>query len=133
MNPDTALAQALAAALKAAPAVAALIADRAYDVAPRNPAYPYAAVTRLESRPFGGSEGDGVEHVVTLTCASRYGGPEEARAVLAAARAALHDARPVVAGRRLVNLRVTYADVFRAAERDLTLGVLRLRAVSETV
>ena len=34
-------------------------------------------------------------------------------------------------GWRLVNLRATYADVFRASDRRTTAGVLRLRAVTE--
>ena len=131
MNPDTLLAQALVDALKAAPAVAALVQNRVHAAAPRVPTYPCVAVTRLESRPFGGVDGEGLEHVVTLTAVSRFGGPEEARAVVAAVRAALHDARPTIPGRRLVNLRVAYADVFRAADGETTLGLLRLRAVSE--
>jgi hypothetical protein len=131
MNPDTALAEALATALKAAPAVTALVAARAYAVAPRSPTYPCVAVSRIESRPVGGVDGEGLEHLVTLTAVSKFGGPEEARAVVAAVRAVLHDARPAVTGRRLVNLRVAYADVFRAADRELSLGVLRVRAVTE--
>lgn len=131
MSADHALAQALVVGLKAAPAVSALLADRVHATPPRRPTYPCLAVSRIESRPFGGLDSEGLEHVVTLTAVSRFGGPEEARAVVAAVRAALHDARPSIAGRRLVTLRVPYADVFRAADRDLSLGVLRVRAVSE--
>lgn len=136
MSADHALAQALVEGLKAAPAVSALLADRVHATPPRRPTYPCLAVSRIESRPFGGLgggglEGEGLEHVVTLTAVSRFGGPEEARAVVAAVRAALHEARPPIPGRRLVTLRVPYADVFRAADRDLSLGVLRVRAVSE--
>lgn len=131
MSADHALALALVEGLRAAPAVAALVADRVYATAPRRPTYPCLAVSRIESRPFGGLGGEGLEHVVTLTAVSRFGGPEEARAVVAAVRAALHEAAPSIPGRRLVTLRVTYADVFRAADRDLSLGILRVRAVSE--
>ena len=134
-GPDAALAAALVAALKAAPAVTALVAQRVYVDAPRSPTYPCVLVGRQESRPFG-SDSDGpavaaLEHLVTVTAASRFGGPEEARALTAAIRAALHNAAPAVEARRLVTLRVTYADVFRAADRELSLGVLRVRAVTE--
>ena len=129
MNPDTLLAQALVDLLKAAPAVTAIVGQRIHPVAPRVPTWPCLAVTRIESRPYG--EGDGLEHVLTLTAVSRFGGPEEARAVVAAVRAALHEARPTLTGRRLVTLRVTYADVFRAADREQSLGIVRVRAVSE--
>lgn len=127
---DAAVAAALVEALKAAPTVSALVAQRVHADPPRRPVFPCVSVSRQESRPFG-PDADGLEHLLTLTCASRFGGPEEARAVTAAVRAALHNAPLGVAGRRLVTLRVTYADVFRAADRELSLGVLRVRAVTE--
>ena len=130
LGPEAALTAALVEALKGAPAVAALVAQRVHADPPRKPTYPCVIASRQESRPFG-PEADGLEHLVTLTCASKFGGPEEARAVTAAVRAALHNAGPPVEGRRLVTLRVTYADVFRAADRELSLGVLRVRAVTE--
>ena len=131
---DAAIATALVEALKAAPAVSTLVAARVHADAPRRAIYPCVSLSRQESRPFGadGDLGaDGLEHLLTVTCASKFGGPEEARAVTAAVRAALHNAPLSVAGRRLVTLRVTYADVFRAADRELSLGVLRVRAVTE--
>lgn len=130
---DTAIAAALVEALKASPAVAALVEGRVHADPPRHPTYPCVSLGRQESRPFGASEDDGLEHLLTVTCASKFGGPEEARAVTAAVRAALHNASPPIAGRRLVTLRVTYADVFRAADRELSLGVLRVRAVTEAL
>jgi hypothetical protein len=129
---DAAIAAALVEALKAAPAVTVLVAQRVHADAPRRPIYPCVSLGRQESRPFG-PDADALEHLLTVTCASKFGGPEEARAVTAAVRAALHNAPLSVAGRRLVTLRVTYADVFRAADRELSLGVLRVRAVTETV
>jgi hypothetical protein len=131
-GPDAALTAALVEALKAAPAVTALVAQRVHADPPRYPIYPCVSPGRQESRPFG-SDADALEHLVTVTCASKFGGPEEARAVTAAVRAALHNAPLSVAGRRLVTLRVTYADVFAAADRELSLGVLRVRAVTEAV
>ena len=129
---DAALTAALVEALKAAPAVTTLVAQRVHADPPRYPIYPCVSLGRQESRPFG-PDADALEHLVTVTCASKFGGPEEARAVTAAVRAALHNAPLSVAGRRLVTLRVTYADVFRAADGELSLGVLRVRAVTEAV
>lgn len=128
---DKALIEALVATLKATPAVTAIAGQRVYGASPRLPTFPCVVVTRAENKPFGGSGGEGTEHILTLTCASRFGGPEEARALVAAVRAALHDARPAVTGRRLVNLRVPYADVFNGADRETILGVVRVRAVTE--
>ena len=126
---DKPLIDALVATLKAAPAVTAVAGQRIYPAPPRLPTYPCVVVTRSENRPI--VENDAVEHLLTLTCASRFGGPEEARALVAAVRAALHDARPALAGRTLVNLRVPYADCFAGADRETTLGIVRVRAVTE--
>lgn len=128
---DKPLIDALVATLKAAPAVTAVVGQRIHAMAPRLPTYPCVVVSRSEGRPVGGVDGEGIEHLLTLTCASRFGGPEEARALVAAVRAALHDAKPTLAGRRLVNLRVPYADVFAGADRETTLGIVRVRAVTE--
>lgn len=128
---DKPLIDALVATLKAAPAVTAVVGQRIHAMAPRLPTYPCVVVSRSEGRPVGGVDGEGIEHLLTLTCASRFGGPEEARALVAAVRAALHDAKPGLAGRRLVNLRVPYADVFAGADRETTLGIVRVRAVTE--
>lgn len=126
---DKPLIEALVALLKATPAVTAVAGQRIYGSTPRLPTWPCVVVTRSEGRPAG--ENDAVEHLLTLTCASRFGGPEEARALVAAVRLALHDARPILTGRRLVNLRVPYADVFSGADRETTLGIVRVRAVTE--
>ncbi len=130
---DKPLIDALVALLKAAPGVTAVAGPRVHATRPRVPTYPCVVVTRAEGRPTGGVDGEGIEHILTLTCASRFGGPEEARALVAAVRAVLHDARPTLDGRRLVNLRVPYADVFAGADRETTLGIVRVRAVTEAL
>jgi hypothetical protein len=70
-----------------------------------------------------------------VSAVTRYGGAAEARAITGAARRSLEDwresGRPVLDGHRLVDLRAVYADVFTATDRRSTLGVLRLRAVTE--
>ncbi|MFZ5670890.1 MAG: DUF3168 domain-containing protein [Pseudomonadota bacterium] len=131
MSPDLALHKALLEHLRADPAVAALVGGRIWDAPPDEPDWPYVLFGRAESRPWGGLDGEGVEHAVTLTCHSRFEGAEEARAIVAALRACLHNAAPAVDGWRLVNLRATYADVFRAAAGRAVQGVVRLRAVTE--
>jgi hypothetical protein len=128
---DKPLIDGIVATLKAAPAVTAVAGQRIHGAAPRLPTYPCVVVTRSEGRAVG--ENDAIEHLLTITCASRFGGPEEARALVAAVRVALHDARPSLTGRQLVNLRVPYADVFAGADRETTLGVVRVRAVTEAL
>ena len=76
-------------------------------------------------------QGEGIEHALTLTVVSRFGGAEEARQVSALVRTSLDDVALTVDGQALVSLRVTFSDVFRAADWRTTYGVLRLRAVTE--
>jgi hypothetical protein len=133
MSPDLALQKALLAHLRSDAALAALLGDppRIHDVAPQAADWPMVLFGRAESRPWGGLEGEGVEHVLTLTCLSRFDGAEEAKAIVAALRARLHGGEVALEGWRLVNLRVTYADVFRVAEGRQ--GVVRVRAVTEAL
>jgi len=133
MSPDLALHGALLDHLRADPALAVLLGDppRLHDEPPAAPLYPHVLSGRSETRPWGGLEGEGIEHLLTLTCVSRFDGLEEARAVVAALRARLHGADLALEGHRLVNLRVVYADVFRSPDWRPALGLVRLRAVTE--
>lgn len=131
LDPDRALQAAVLSHLRADAALTALVDGRVHDEPPERPGYPYVTLGRAQTRPWGGTEGEGVEHVLTLTCTSRFGGTEEAKAIVAAMRAALHGAALTLEDHRLVNLRATYADVFRATDWLSTYGVLRMRAVTE--
>ncbi len=135
MSPDLALHKALLDHLRADPDLVPLLGDppRVHDQPPAQPAWPLVLLGRAETRPWGGLDGEGVEHALTLTCLSRFDGAEEAKAIVAAIRARLHGAALTLDGHRLVNLRVTYGDVFRAADARMVQGVLRLRAVTEPV
>ena len=134
IDPERALAAALLAAVRADPGVNALVAGRAWDQPPPDPVYPYVQLGRIEVQPAGSGEPEeGVDMVASLTCVSRFGGKEEAAAVGAALREALHDAALPVADQRLVNLRVSFQDVFRASDWRSVYGVTRLRAVLEPV
>lgn len=133
MSPELALQKALLERLRGDAGLRALLGTpaRVFDQPPEGVAAPFVAFGRSETRPWGGLDGEGVEHALTLTCVSRFDGGEEAKAVVGALRAALHGAEAALDGHRLVNLRVTYADVFRAADRRAVTGVVRLRAVTE--
>lgn len=135
MSPDLALHKALLAHLRADPDLVPLLGDppRIHDAPPAEPIWPLVVFGRAETRPWGGLEGEGVEHALTLTCLSRFDGAEEAKAVIAAIRARLHGADLTLEGHRLVNLRVTYSDVFRTAEARTVQGVARVRAVTEAM
>lgn len=135
MSAERALAAAIRAAAMAHADVQAVLGDpaRVYDDPPADPVFPYVTLGRLESRPAEASDSQALEHVVTLHVWSRYGGRAEALDVIAALRAALHDAALEVEGRRLVFLFVSFTDVFRSGDGRTTHGVARLRALTEPV
>lgn len=132
INHEAALQEALIARLRADDALDALTGGRVWDGEPAKRVFPYVSVTRCESRPVR-ADGGGVEQVVTLTGQSRFEGLEEARAISAAIRAALHEADLKAQGVRVANPRVTFADVFRSADGRRSHAVIRVRAVTEEI
>ena len=130
MNHEAALQAALIARLRADDALDALVGGRVWDGEPVKRVYPYVSVSRVQSRPVR-ADGGGAEQVVTLTGQSRFEGLEEARAIGAAIRAALHEADWAAEGVRVVNPRVTFTDVFRSADGKRSHAVVRVRAVTE--
>ena len=134
MSHELALQKALIAHLSEDVGVQALLGDpaRIWDSGPEEAVLPYLLIGRCESRPVG-ADGGGVEHRLTLTVVSRFRGTEEAKAVLAAVRFRLTDARVQADGVRAVSLGVVFADVFPAADGARTFAVLRVRAVTEDV
>jgi hypothetical protein len=130
LSPDLALQGAVFAHLSADATLPALIGTppRVYDQTPDDPIYPFVQMGQVTTRPWGGLLGDGIEHVFTMTCVSRFGGAEEAKAVMAAVR---DDTALTLTDNTLVNLRFIYGDVFRAADWRSTFAILRFRAVTE--
>lgn len=135
---EGALIKALIAWLKGDAALQALLGDpaRVWDQPPEGAAFPHLLIGKGESRGLN-ADGGGVEHRLTLTCASRFNGMEEARAVAAAVRARVADAPLEADGVRAVSLGVTFTDVFRSGDlkrgQSRAWAVMRLRAVTEEV
>ena len=129
---EGALVKAMVAHLKGNAGVQAVLGDpaRVWDQPPDKPVFPHLLIGRVESRPVA-ADGCGIEHAVTLTCVSKFGGAEEARAVVAAVRAALLDVALEADGERTVSVRVTFSDVFRSPDLRRTWAVVRVRAVTE--
>jgi hypothetical protein len=131
VSAERALIAAIRVAAMAHSDVQALIGARFYDDPPPDVIFPYVTLGRAESRSADASAVEAVEHAVTLHVWSRHGGRAEALDVIAALRAALHNAPLSVAGRRLVLVLVQFTDVFRSGDGRTTHGVVRLRAVTE--
>ncbi len=129
---ETALQTLILAHLKGDATLTALLGDppRIWDQPPADAAFPHLTLGRSESRPVA-ADGCGVEHNLTLTCASRFGGTEEAKAVSAAVRARLFEAALSGGGVRTISLSVVFSDVFRSPDLRRTWAVIRVRAVTE--
>lgn len=131
-DPERALVEAVLARLAGDGAMAPWLGApaRVHAQPPHQPTFPYLTISRTQSRPSPW-QGGGAEILLTVTAVCRWGGAEEARAITGAARRVLEAERPELDGHRLVSLRAVYTDVFRSTDTRLTLGVLRLRAVTE--
>jgi hypothetical protein len=131
-----ALQQAIFAALSADAALTALLgAGRIHDDVPQGTALPYLAIGQATERDWStGSDPDtdeGREHSLTLHVWSGARGKKEAHEMLAAVRAALHDAPLTLTGHRLVSLRHEASDVRRDPGGEAIHGLARFRAVTE--
>jgi len=133
MSGEVAVQAALMAALRGDAGVQAIFGAiaRIYDDETEAPAFPYARLERHECRPAGASGGEASEHVITLAVLSRHGGLREAKAALAALRAAFESADWSGAGRHIVLAYTTYSDVMRQFDRRAFRGVIRFRIISE--
>lgn len=131
---ENALQKALIAHLRDDAALRALLGEpaRIWDQPAMDPAFPHLLIGRNQSRPVN-ADGCGIEHELTLTCASTFGGTEEAKAVSAAVRARLFEAQLTADGVRTVSLRVVFSDVFRSPDLRRTWAVIRVRAVTEEI
>lgn len=131
MSADLALQKAVHAALSADAALAALIAARIYDNPPDDAGFPYLTLGENEMRDWSTGESRGAEHLLSLHAFSRRGGRREAKEILAAVGARLHDAALTLEGHALVNLRLRDSETRREPDGTTWRGTIRFRAVTE--
>ncbi len=109
----------------------ALGGPRVYDDVPERAQFPYVTVGQTTERDWSTGSEEGSEHTLTLHVWSRAAGRKEANAVIAAARAALHDAALALDGHRLINLRHEFSDARRDPDGETFHATARFRAVTE--
>jgi len=112
------LQQALFSTLTSAPSLYALLGNpvRFFDQRPRRATYPYMMLQRTQARPID-ADSAAEEISLSLMCVSRFDGSEELKAIIAEVRALLEGAALSLTDHQLVNLRISYVDVFRAADQ----------------
>ncbi|ABS62533.1 gene transfer agent (GTA) orfg8 [Parvibaculum lavamentivorans DS-1] len=129
MNADLALQKAIYARLMGDEALTALAGGRIHDNVPGDTALPYIALGDNDMRDWPG----GAEHRLALHVFSRGGGRAEAKAIMGAANAALHDAALTLEGHALINLRFLDATTRRERDGVTWRGTIRFRAVTEEI
>ncbi|MCB1436703.1 MAG: DUF3168 domain-containing protein [Rhodobiaceae bacterium] len=108
-------------------------AGHVYDHVPHNARFPYLTLGQSAVRDWSTGTEDGREHLLTLHVWSRAGGTRETLDIIAAVNEVLKDVPIELPGHVLVNLRFEYADARRDPDGETVHGILRYRAVTETV
>lgn len=127
-----ALQQAMHAALVGDAALSALVGGRIYDRAPDDVAFPYVTLGDTEVLAAGTGSADAARHRLELAVWSRATGRREAKEIMSAVHAVLHEAAWPLAGHVLVDCRFERASLSYAGEADALRGLMRFRAYTET-
>ena len=106
---------------------------RVYDDESRAPAFPFARIDRHETRPAGAADVPGLEHTLTFSVSSRFGGHAYAKEAVGVLRSAIERADIVSEGQNIVLAYPTYGDVFRTSDQQTYRGILRVQIVSEEI
>lgn len=106
---------------------------RIFDDVPASADYPYITIGESLVRDWSTGSETGDEHLLTIHVWSRASGRKEALEIMDAVRGVLHDAALTVNGHRLVNLRHEFSDARRESDGETYHGVVRYRAVTETL
>ncbi len=133
MDADLALQRALYAKLAGDADLAALVAGRIHDNVPGDTSFPYLTLGDAQVEDWSAGETAGAEHRLTFNTYTRGGGRAEAKAILGAVNAALHDVELTLEGHRLVNLLFLSAETAREADGATWRGTIRFRAVTEPI
>lgn len=127
---------ALYARLCATPGVTSLLAqgaDSVFDHVPQASVFPYIVLGDIASRPLETQEGGGHDITMDIRVFSRSPGMKEARGIMAAVGACLHDADFAVSGQSLVLCRLVSQRATLAADGETRAGVMTFRIITEPV
>lgn len=132
MSAARTLIEAVLAALRADADLAAGLAGRIWDTAPRDPDFPHLVVEDASARDRSGLDAPLEEIRLALKIFSRTGGRSEAALLAERAEAALAAAEPSLDGARLVLLRREATETRIQRDRRTAEATLRLVALIET-
>lgn len=130
---DLALQKAIFEKLAGDAGVTALVGARIYDNPPGDVIFPYLTLGEAQVDDWSDDGQAGAEHRLSLHVFSRVGGRAEAKAVMGAVNATLHDAGLTLEGHRLINLRFLNAETRQENDGATWRGTIRFRAVTEKI
>ena len=122
---------------KALTADAALLSllggPKVFDRVPERAQFPYLTLGRTTVVDWSTGSEDGAEHILTLHVWAKGGGKAETYQIMDQVTNRLHDAHLPVPGHNLVNLQLQFAEARQEPESLTYHGILRFRAVTESV
>lgn len=117
---------AIFAALSAAPPIGASV----YDAVPQGTAFPHIEIAGGWVADWSAALMQGEEHTVEIHVWSRTGGFTEARTLMAAVKARLHEVSLSLTGALLIDIRYAGADLFTDADGETRHGIVRFAATT---
>ena len=130
---DLALQKAIYQRLASDAGVTALVGARLFDNPPGDVTFPYLTLGEAQVDDWSDDIQSGAEHRLSLYVFSRVGGRAEAKSVMGAVNAALHEADLTLEGHRLINLRFLNAETRQESDGATWRGTIRFRAVTEKI
>ncbi|NLH81863.1 MAG: DUF3168 domain-containing protein [Phyllobacteriaceae bacterium] len=131
MSASRSLVAAVLAALRGDAALVAVLADRLWDGAPRDPGFPHLVVDEAVARDRSGLDAELEEVRLTLKIFSRAGGTAEAGRLAERVETVLAAAALAPVGVRVVLLRREASETRLARDRRTAEATLRLVALTE--
>lgn len=129
MTPTLELQRTIVAELKAAPALAALVADRVYDRPPQGVAFPYVSIGPFQQISDDADCLAAFEVFVDVHCWSRAYGSVECKQMTSAVVGALHEADLTLNGATLVEMRHRSTQEITDRDGETTHGISTFRAL----
>ncbi|WP_294644779.1 DUF3168 domain-containing protein [Aureimonas phyllosphaerae] len=111
--------------------LARLGGPKVFDRVPERAAFPYLTLGRTAVVDWSTGTEDGAEHILTLHVWAKGGSKQETYEIMDVVSNKLHDQALPLAGHRLVNLQLQFAEARQEPDSPAYHGILRFRAVTE--
>ncbi|MBB3934497.1 DUF3168 domain-containing protein [Aureimonas phyllosphaerae] len=111
--------------------LARLGGPKVFDRVPERAAFPYLTLGRTAVVDWSTGTEDGAEHILTLHVWAKGGSKQETYEIMDVVSNKLHDQALLLAGHRLVNLQLQFAEARQEPDSPAYHGILRFRAVTE--